>query len=263
MSMSYVSILFITILLFVVATGIIFLVLVYQKKQLQYTSDKEQMKARYEKEILESRLEIQEQTLRNISQEVHDNIGQVLSVVKLNLNMINCNEPKPVLQERIGDVGQLVGKVIQDLRDLSKSLDGNHIASKGLVKAIEYEFSLLKKTGAYTTLLTVEGEPYNLPEQKELILFRIFQETINNIMKHAKATHVEVLMRFQPHQFHLSIHDDGQGFDAAATDASQGLGLHNMANRSQLIGAAFHLHSQPGNGATVVIELPVAESVLL
>lgn len=248
-----------TVLLLAVAIGIIMLVLIYQKKQLLHLNEKEQMKARYEKEILESKLEIQEQTMKHISQEVHDNIGQVLSVVKLNLNLIDCSEPKPIVEERIADTEQLVGKVIQDLRNLSRSLDGNNIASKGLLKAIEFEFEMLNKTGVYVTLLTIDGEPYNLPEQKELILFRIFQETINNVMKHAKAAVVEVLIRFQKEEFFLSIHDNGQGFNATTTDASRGLGLRNMANRSQLIGASYHIESKPGEGTTVSVTLPIAE----
>ncbi|HVZ96642.1 MAG TPA: hypothetical protein VG847_07190, partial [Chitinophagaceae bacterium] len=80
------TILIITIFLVAVATGIIFLVLVYQKKQLQYINEKKQLQAAYEKEILESKLEIQEQTFKTISQEIHDNIGQALTLVKLNIN---------------------------------------------------------------------------------------------------------------------------------------------------------------------------------
>ena len=82
-------IILVTVLFFIVAAGIIVFVLIYQKKQLQYMSERKQLKADYDKEILESRLEIQEQTMKSISQEVHDNIGQVLSVAKLNLNMID------------------------------------------------------------------------------------------------------------------------------------------------------------------------------
>ena len=255
--MSYVSILFLTALLVVLATGIIVLVLIYQKKQLQYLNEKDQMKARFDKEILESRLEIQEQTMKHISQEVHDNIGQVLSVVKLNINLMNSNSPKPLLQERIDDTAMLVGKVIQDLRSLSKSLHSDIVAEIGLVKAIEHEFALLKKTGAYATGLVVDGEPYYLPDQKELILFRIFQEAMNNIIKHAQATQVEVRMGFYPDELHLWIQDNGQGFVTDEVAAGNGIGLRNIKNRSHLIGATCQIESRPGSGTLVTIELPV------
>ena len=255
--MSYTPILLITILLLVVAIGIIMLVLVYQKKQLQYIKDKEQLRAKFEKEILESKLEIQEQTLRNISQEIHDNIGQVLSLAKLNINTINFDEPQTLMQEKVKDISGLMNKAIQDLRDLSKSLHSDTITEKGLIGAIEYEFDLMKKAGAYDTSLTVYGDMYDLPDQKELILFRIFQEVINNIIKHANASSVQVAAHFYLERFILQIMDNGQGFEM--NNINHGLGLKNMRNRSQVIGASYNIDSQPGNGTCIKIELPIIQ----
>ena len=246
-----------TILLLIVAAGIIVFVLIYQKKQLQYLSERKQLKADYEKEILESRLEIQEQTMKSISQEVHDNIGQVLSVAKLNLTMVNVDESGEMIQEKINNVSELLRQAIQDLRDLSKSLHSDVIAEKGLLKAIENEVAVLKKTEAYSITLNVEGDYYHLPEQKELILFRMFQEIINNIIKHAKASAIDVQISFQPQQFMLCIHDNGLGFDIAGTDLSKGLGLRNIINRSQLIGALCAIDSKPAKGTAIKITLPL------
>lgn len=251
----------VTVLLLIVAAGIIMFVLIYQRKQFQYLSEKKQLKVNYEKEILESRLEIQEQTMKSISQEVHDNIGQVLSVAKLNLNMIRLNDPDLVVEEKINNVSELLQKAIQDLRDLSKSLHSDVIAEKGLLKAIENEFGILKKTGAYTITLNIEGDYYHLPEQKELILFRMFQEIINNIIKHAKASAIDVQISFQPQEFMLCIHDNGLGFDIAGIDLSKGLGLRNIINRSQLIGAFYSIDSLLEKGTTVKIALPVNSQI--
>ncbi len=253
-------IILVTVLLFVVATGIIVFVLIYQKKQLQYMSERKQLKANYDKEILESRLEIQEQTMKSISQEVHDNIGQVLSVAKLNLNMIDVNHSAPVIQEKINDVSELLRKAIQDLRDLSKSLHSDVIAANGLLKAIENEFNILKKTGAYAITLNIEGNYYHLPEQKELILFRMFQEIINNIIKHAQASAIDISITFQAEQFMLCIHDNGVGFNIDDIDASKGIGLKNIINRSQLIGAFYSIDSDTAKGTTIKITLPVSRN---
>ncbi len=247
----------VTVLSMIVATGIIVLVFVYQKKQLQYLNEKEQLKANFDKEILESKLEIQERTMKIISQEIHDNIGQVLSVVKLNINLMHWHDNPYEMQEKINTTASLVGKAIQDLRDLSKSLDSDNITEKGLVRSIEFEFELLKKTGLFSTSLQVEGEPYSLPDHKELILFRIFQEVTNNILKHAQASFVTVYIHFYPHKFELTILDNGKGFDTSLFDQHAGLGLRNMQNRSQLIGAQYHIHSQPGHGTRINIEMPV------
>jgi len=252
-------IILITVVFFIVAIGLIVFVLVYQKKQLQYINERTQLKASFEKELLESRLEIQEQTMKSIAQEVHDNIGQVLSVAKLNLNMMNCNEPAIILKEKIDDISELLQKAIHDLRDLSKSLHSDIITERGLIKAIENEVDVLRKTGAYTIGLNVEGSAYHLPEQKELILFRMFQEIMNNIIKHAQASLIEVKVTFQPEHFLLYVGDNGQGFDLTDIDVTKGLGLRNIINRSQLIGAFYTIDSNHQKGTKLEILLPVIE----
>ncbi len=247
----------ITVLLLVVAAGIVVLVLVYQKKQLQYINERAQMKASFDKEILESKLEIQEQTMKHIAQEVHDNIGQVLSVAKLNISSMNGNTPEPLLKEKIDIISVLVSKAIQDLRHLSKSLNNDIISERGLLQAIEYEFEILKKSGEYKTTMNIEGEHYHLPEQKELIVFRIFQEVMNNIIKHAQASRIHARIRFLPKKFFFEISDNGQGFDTNQYAKSNGSGIRNIKNRSRLIEAGCNINSQPGNGTTITIELPV------
>lgn len=251
----------ITMFLIIVATGIIMLVLVYQKKQLQYLREKEQLKVSFDKEILESKLEIQEQTVKNISQEIHDNIGQILSLAKLTLNTINPTEPG-VFQEKIEDSKQLVGKAIQDLRDLSKTLDTDYVTEMGLIKSIEHELNLMKKTGSIETILITEGAFYRLPNHHELILFRIFQEVINNIIRHSKASSIAVNINYFPDSFVFQITDNGDGFDLSSLNKTEikksGLGIRNMQNRAKLIGADFRLISEPGIGTTVKITLPLS-----
>lgn len=252
------SIFIITIFLLIVATGIIMLVLVYQKKQLQYFREKEQLKVVYEKEILGAQLEIQEQTLKNISQEIHDNIGQGLSLAKLNINTINSNDLAG-LQDKINTSKHLITKAIQDLRDLSKSLDTDYITELGLVRSVEYELELIKKSGSYSVSLDVEGKIYRLDAQQELIIFRIAQEVLHNIIRHAKATCIKVLMNFKTDSVSLQVIDNGIGFDATQLNTNNyqgfGLGLRNMYNRAKIINADFKLTSTLKKGTTVTLTL--------
>ena len=255
-----VSIFIITALLLIVAIGIIVLVLVYQKKQLQYIADKQRLKVTYEKEILESKLEIQEQTFKNISQEIHDNIGQVLTLVKLNINTMNYEQPVQ-LQSKITDSRQLITKAIQDLRDLSKSFHTDHIKESGLSKSIEYELEMIRKTGEYQIQLDVTGKPYRLQDQQELVLFRVVQEALHNIIKHAKATIIDVVIIFDTEIFTLKIKDNGIGFDASQLESNThskfGLGLRNMYNRAKIIHTDFKLTSGIDEGTLITLTLPL------
>jgi signal transduction histidine kinase len=252
-----------SVFLMIVAVGIILLVFIYQKKQIHYVREKEQLKIDFERQILESKLEIQEQTFKNISQEIHDNIGQVLSLVKLTINTMQTADPQ-VLEQKIESSKELITKAIKDLRNLSKSLNTDYVKDMGLLRSVEYELEMLQHASAIKVDLRIEGEPYRLEHKKELIIFRIFQEVLQNIIKHASATAILVEFNFDSRNFYLQISDNGSGFQPqslTATDARQqpsGLGLRNMEHRAKLIEAAFFLDSEPGKGTMIKLILSCA-----
>jgi two-component system, NarL family, sensor kinase len=244
-----------TVLFIVLGVFVIVFLLQYQKRKFRHYNEMMQLKESVSQTILQSQLEIQEQTLKNISQEIHDNIGQVLSLAKLNLATTDILKAE-IAQQKIEDSKNLVGKAIQDLRDLSKSLNTDYVNEMGLTRSLEYELEMIGKTGAYQANLKVEGSAYKLGPQKELILFRIVQEILNNIIKHAKASAIEVFINYLPDYFSLSVQDNGQGFDLDQLRAEQpGLGLKNMQTRAALIGATFEISSKGGKGTTVDIKI--------
>jgi two-component system, NarL family, sensor kinase len=252
-------ILVITLFLVIVAIGIVMLVLLYQQKQMQNIKEKEQLKALFEKEILESKLEIQEQTFKNISQEIHDNIGQQLIFAKLTMNTIDLNGQTEI-KEKIDSTNHLITRALQDLRNLSKSLNADNIADLGLVKAIENEIEIIKRTGKYVMIFNKEDTASNLSSQQELILFRIFQETLNNIVKHSSASEIFVEIKNSDEGFVLQVKDNGNGFDTSEMEekgtGKKGLGIRNMKNRTQLIGGDFTLTTGKGIGTSIKISLP-------
>jgi signal transduction histidine kinase len=242
----------------IVAIGIIILILVYQKRQLQFLNDKNEMRINFDKELFESQLEIKEQTLKSISQEIHDNIGQALSLAKLNINTMSNNDPAG-MQDKINASKELITKAIQDLRDISKSLNTDHIKDLGLMRSVEYELGMIRKSGSYSVNFEVKGEPYRLDPRKELIIFRIVQEVLQNIVKHARATSISVLFKFQPKKLVLEIADNGTGFDADMLNSNInegiGLGLRNMYTRAKIINTDFRLVSTLDKGTTVILTL--------
>jgi two-component system, NarL family, sensor kinase len=230
----------------------------YKNRQHKYLKETQLLQSQFSQTLLQSQLEIQEQTLKNISQEIHDNIGQVLSLAKLNLGTVSLEKPEQ-LQQKIDDSRQLVAKAIQDLRDLSRSLDADHISSIGFARALEDELVMIEKSG-YKILLQITGEKYRLDLQKELILFRIVQEVLHNIIKHAKASLIEVQLNYEPALFELIISDDGTGFDLTPLNENEnssfGLGIRNMNNRAKLIGGEYIIKSEIEKGTVVTIRLP-------
>lgn len=231
----------------------------YYKRQIRHSLEQEKMRQDFQQELLRTQLEIQEQTLKTISQEIHDNIGQTLSLAKLNLALED--EQQSGGNIKVASSHQLVSKAIQDLRDLSRSLNTDYVAEMGLIRSIEYELEMISKTGVIITNLQVEGQQRKLDKQKELILFRIVQESLNNIIKHAGADRLSVTANYQLQELLITISDNGNGVDLTPLNengvAGFGLGIRNMDNRAKLIGAEFSMSSTIGRGTTVNIKLPV------
>lgn len=261
MSAEEISILIVsgTALFSLLGLGLVQFIRLYRQQQIIRKKREEQLQMEFQQTLLQSQLEIQEQTLQNISQEIHDNIGQILSLTKLNLGTMDIAKPDQ-LQQKIEDSKKLVGKAIQDLRDLSKSLNTDYVSAMGLTEAINYELEMIRKSGAYTTTLQIEGSPIKLEAQKELITFRIIQEVINNIIKHAKANTIHIQLTYTPEIFSIIVNDNGAGFDLTPIETNgnnkPGLGLHNMDKRAQLIGASFSISSILGAGTTATLVLP-------
>ena len=247
--------------LFVILTLLITIsIILYKTRQNKFREEKQLLNAQFQQTLLETQLEIQEQTFKNISQEIHDNIGQVLSLVKLNINTMDCDKPK-ALNEKISDSKHLISKAIQDLRDLSKSLNTDYIAEMGLTRSVEYELEMIQKTGSYEIQFNTTGKPYRLEPQQELIFFRIVQEALHNIIRHAKATIIKVELLFEPEIFTLKIMDNGVGFDSSQLAINNynglGLGIRNMHNRASMINTDFNLMRHVEKGTTVILTLPL------
>jgi len=233
---------------------VLLLAVYYSNTKQKLIREKEILKATYEKTILEAQFEIQEQTLRNASQEIHDNIGQVLSYVSLSLDRASGLDESSK-NSVIAESRTLVNQSMNDLRDLSKSFSLDNIVSNGLLATIKTETIRLNKSRLIEALLNVGGQPYSIGEHQELVLFRILQEFINNTLKHAKARHLTINIEYGTTMLTLTISDDGVGFDFEAQQNKNGSGLRNMRKRATLIGAEATASSIVGEGSKLIIQL--------
>jgi two-component system, NarL family, sensor kinase len=222
------------------------------KRRNKMLYEKQNLEQKFQAELLRTQMEIREQTFKTISQEIHDNIGQMLSLAKMNLSKFEIDREHS--DEAILSAKELVSKAVTELRDLSKTLNTDTISTIGLLKSIELELQLVEKTTGIKTLIEVNGHAQKLEPQKEVILFRIVQESLHNSIKHATPTQLYVQANFEDSFLQLSICDDGMGFNY--TGNQQGSGLRNMQSRSRLIGAEWNLESSPGKGTKIHLTIP-------
>ena len=243
----------ITILLLLFISFIITIVYKYQQKQNSHYKDIESLKVSYENNLLQSQLEIQEQTFQNISREIHDNIGQKLTLAKLYLNTLDFEEnDKKSLQ--VNNSVNIIGEAINDLSDLSHSMSSEIILNNGLIKALEFEAVQLTKSGMYKICFSATGNPVFMDTNTELMLFRVVQEVLNNIVKHADASEIDINLHYTDALLIIEIEDNGKGFYTGKTWA--GTGLQNIKKRTNILKGNFNINSTIDVGTQIKIEIP-------
>lgn len=254
------------IIVFILVSVILMLILVvfigliiyrYQQRQNVYFKDIEALKISHENELLQSQLEIQEQTFQNISREIHDNIGQKLTLAKFHLNTLNYLDTEKT-KAQVQDSAIMIGESIKDLSDISHSMSSEVILNNGLIRALEYEAIQLEKSGVYRVNLQVTGETVFLDANSDLVIFRIAQECINNIVKHSFATMIEIAMHYNPGSLIMKIRDNGKGFEI--DNGNAGIGLQNIKKRAKILNGTLDIISSPNNGTEIIIEIPFNEN---
>ncbi|WP_026769202.1 sensor histidine kinase [Asinibacterium sp. OR53] len=230
-----------------------FLIVRYQKKKFQYQQSIFEIQKEHEAAILQSQLEIQEQTFEAISQEIHDNVGQILSLAKVQLNIAesSLSDPKGVLAM----AKESIGRAMTDLRDIAKSLSSDRVSQMDLVQAIRQETERINKTRFLVCTLEVTGETPVLGAARRLVVFRTVQEILNNILKHSGASQAIIAILFDQQQLQIQITDNGKGFDAV-NNTRNGLGLQNITKRTVMIGGEAIIGSAIGKGTTIQLNIP-------
>lgn len=227
---------------------------VYNKKKARHQEEKENLKKAFELELLKSQVEVQENLLQSVAADLHDNIGQLLSLTSITLSAVRTGHAD---QEKITSARELTLRTIHELRQLSKKMNGQELIRQHLPHAISYELDWLKRSGSCEVIFTTSMQHFK-PEHagRELILFRLFQELLSNVLRHAEATAITVALEQPDGKVSLKVTDNGRGFDQEKLNSHSGLGLYHLQQRTALIGGEFSLQSTPGAGTEICIIMP-------
>jgi signal transduction histidine kinase len=251
-----------TILVLSLSIAIIYFLFLYQRKRFRHQQELLEMREAFSQVLLQSKLAIQEQTLDHISKELHANFSHLVSLININLSEI-LPQTSADQRENIIETKSLAKQLMSELRALSANLNTDHIIHIGFVKALDNELSRLAKTRKYEVVITKTGEEYRMLPEHEIILFRLCQEVLNNIVKYAKASKVSASLFFSSDFFILTLADNGSGFNVEEalkqSGEKQSTGLLNIRKRAVLINAEFNIVSNFGGGTVVTINIPHPE----
>ncbi len=237
--------------LIIVTTLIITFFIVFQKRKNKLLIEKIKQQQLFDEELSNAQTEIQEQTLKNIGWELHDNVGQLLSVANMQLSIL---KPKisTEIKESFIDVSNVIKDSLREVRSLSKSLNNDVILNIGFEKSILNELDRLEKMKFASTQLIIEGETTPFKNRKhEIIIFRILQEFFSNTVKYSKAEHLKVKLNYTQNTLKIVASDDGVGFNSLTV--KKGSGLINMSSRAALINARLSLNSKEGEGCVLTL----------
>ncbi len=200
----------------------------------------------YQKQLSNTKAEIRVQTLNYIGQELHDNIGQKLSVARM---MLGSNLQADNAEAR-EEIYKILGESIQDIRDLSKTLIIDNIGNFNFIESVEKEVHRINKFKLIKVYYSVNRQEIDLEIHHSIILFRIIQEAINNVLKHANAKEMKIIINDEKTILKIEIEDNGKGLCDAE---NKGSGLTNIYNRAKFINAKVNMESVPNSGTLLSI----------
>jgi len=240
-----------TIVIVVMVLFLIILFTVFQRRKNHILQEKENEKKRFEREIAETQIEIREETLRSISWELHDNIGQLLTLAKIQLQSANA--------ENLKDISETISKSLTEIRALSRLINPEFVNNINLKEAIQLEVERFNRLNYIESSLQIIGEDQEVNKKHGIIIFRMLQEFFSNTIKHAKASKLHVVLTFNENILRIIAKDNGVGFNVS-NENGQGIGIQNIKTRAKLINAEVNLTSESEKGTVLKIEYPLKEN---
>ena len=241
-----------TVTIIILISLVVIALFITQRRRFRHSQELTELKNTYEREVLKTQLETQTQTFAMISQELHDNVGTLISIGLVHLKSLPETLGEAVARN-VSEANRTLDEAMSILRDISRSINPEYIEKLGLSQSIRNELDRLKRTKIFTTNYTTEGEEFPIDPQKQMIIFRIFQEALNNVIKHAQASEIVVSLKFMNPALELSVEDNGRGFVYLSDQGGyvNQSGISNMTKRAKLIGAALTITSVIGKGTEV------------
>lgn len=246
---------YMTLVVVLLSAMVIIFFVAFQKRKNKLLFEKIEQQKKFEETVAQTSAEIQEQTLKYIGQELHDNIGQLLSLASMQMGMLGVSIADEIKTPYL-ETQKIIKDSLDEVRALSKSLNTDVIQKHGFRASVLAEIKRLNRMKLITAEVVLKGNEIPMHNKKDgLILFRILQEFISNTVKHANAEKLTISLRYLHDQLIINATDDGLGFNTA--EVAESSGLLNMKSRAELTGSSFSLISKLNEGTQLTIQYPI------
>lgn len=243
------------------AMGLVYFVVLYLQKQEKQKAEILQISIQHQRNMLVASVESQEIVRRQIGGDLHDDIGTLLSATRLSLAQLGKQIKQTEMDiEQFDHSNKLLNEAILNVRKISKDLMPSTLDEFGLVVALKDLVAKFEKNEKLKVNFTLnQNEEIILNKKKELVFFRIAQELINNSVKHANASQIELSLLLNKDKMIMIVQDNGVGFDLEAikNDSKKGLGLRNIESRMSVINGEVNYESNIGKGTTTILKVNI------
>lgn len=246
-------ILFGSLLLIMLVMMITGFLIMHKQRTKQYKMKLKEQEYHYRNVLLSTKMEVQEEVLNRVSREIHDNVGQVLGITRMKLLNATDNKKKAEMKTGIQEATVLLKKATNDLRNLSHMMNGELMEQLELRSAIEKEIEYIYSLYGVPCTLSYPHESVLLTKEQQLLLFRIVQEALANIIKHACASSIRITVMYSENRLYLSIADNGIGIDLNKWQKNSGLGLISIQQRVHLLNGQMDLQTDAGKGTVITV----------
>lgn len=223
----------------------------FYEKKLQIQKD-----LKHQKELLFTQIEIQNQTMQKIGRDIHDNIGQKLTLASLYTQQLAFENKAPQINENIENVSDIINQSLAELRNFSKSLIDNNVDNFTLNELISNECVSINKLNKCQIEFNDFTSSKHLIYEIKNIIYKISQEFIQNSIKHSNCNTIKITLKEKINSILMTIEDNGIGFDVNKIN-SNGIGLENMKTRTEILKGTYNLTSKIGKGTILNIEIPL------
>ena len=241
-----------TIIILSVVLMMVLIYVFYVRKKGELLLSQKEKDMKFQQELTLAEIEMREVTLNYIGQELHDDIGQKLSVAKLMINQLisQCDEMAKV---SLSEINELLGETIQDIRNMSKTFITDQVEHFGLIDTLEIEMNRIARLKLIDIELRSNKHDIEINPKDGVIIFRIIQESVNNTLKHSKAKNLNIEVEDSPKTLKITIQDNGIGMNGVVSDGS---GLNNMKKRALMMNADLQITSKANKGTVLKLIYP-------
>lgn len=245
-----------TVLLVILCFSFVVILFFQKRKQNKFHQIQEESEVLHQNQLLETQTQVQEESMKMIAREIHDNAVQDLVVLQTQLTILKGQISSLKENQLFSEIEEQTEQIKDELRNISHALHNEQIKKYGLFEMMRRELFQIQQVEPFVVEMNIEDTDLRMPDMTEILIFRIFQEAVHNTIKYANATKLMVNFNCKNDNCILEVMDNGCGFDMDEIMKDSGIGINNMSIRAKVLQSELSIITKPEQGCHLTLKVP-------